>query len=69
MVRKVAAFVGKQVSEEEVLKIADHCSFGSMSKNPAVNNENIAASENEKSEGLKFMRKGKVTDLYYYPKL
>lgn len=61
VVRKVAAFLGKQMSEEEVLKIADHCSFGSMSKNPAVNNESIVAADSGKA-GLKFMRKGKVGD-------
>uniref|UniRef100_A0A0P4VZL1 Sulfotransferase domain-containing protein n=1 Tax=Scylla olivacea TaxID=85551 RepID=A0A0P4VZL1_SCYOL len=62
VVQKVADFLGKQLSAEEVMRIADHCSFGSMSKNKAVNNESIAAPESEKAKGLKFMRKGKVGD-------
>ena len=60
MVQKVAAFLGEKLSAEEVQKIAEHCSFGSMSKNPSVNNESIIAADNEKAEGIKFMRKGKV---------
>nr|UKB93136.1 sulfotransferase 1 family member D1-like protein [Callinectes sapidus] len=62
MVQKVADFLGKELNAEEVMRIADHCSFGSMSKNKAVNNETIIAPENEKAQGMKFMRKGKVGD-------
>ncbi|KAG0726994.1 Sulfotransferase 1 family member D1 [Chionoecetes opilio] len=62
VVKRVAAFLGKEISAKEVLRIADHCSFGSMSKNPAVNNETIVSADSDKSQGLKFMRKGKVGD-------
>ncbi|ROT69903.1 putative sulfotransferase 1 family member D1 [Penaeus vannamei] len=62
VVRKVAKFLGKAVTEEEVERLADHCSFGSMSKNKAVNNEDIMAPSSERTKNIKFMRKGQVGD-------
>ncbi|KAK4317457.1 hypothetical protein Pmani_011460 [Petrolisthes manimaculis] len=66
VVRRVAKFLGRAVSETEVGRLAEHCSFNSMSKNKAVNNENLMAATNESnrsdSGNLKFMRKGKVGD-------
>lgn len=62
MVRKVAKFLGKAVTEEEVEKLADHCSFGSMSKNPAANNSTFMEAPTEAAKGIKFMRKGVVGD-------
>ncbi|XP_066943138.1 luciferin sulfotransferase-like isoform X1 [Macrobrachium rosenbergii] len=62
VIKKIASFLGKSVTEKEVELIADHCSFGSMSKNKAVNNEDIAAAESERGKSIKFMRKGKVGD-------
>ncbi|XP_037777501.1 luciferin sulfotransferase-like isoform X1 [Penaeus monodon] len=62
VVRKVANFLGKAVTEEEVEKLADHCSFGSMSMNKAVNNEDIIAPSSERTKNIKFMRKGQVGD-------
>lgn len=61
VVRKVANFLGKAVTEEEVEKLADHCSFGSMSMNKAVNNEDIIAPSSERTKNIKFMRKGQVS--------
>ncbi|KAK3858164.1 hypothetical protein Pcinc_035623 [Petrolisthes cinctipes] len=61
-VRKVAKFLEKTVSKEEVERLADHCSFSSMSKNKAVNNEDIMAIETERAKNIKFMRKGEVGD-------
>lgn len=62
VVRRVAKFLGRDMSEEEVHRLAQHCSFNSMSKNAAVNNESIMAVQNESknTDNLKFMRKGKV---------
>ncbi|XP_037776960.1 sulfotransferase family cytosolic 1B member 1-like [Penaeus monodon] len=60
VVRKVAKFLGKAVTEEEVERLADHCSFGSMSKNPAANNETFMEAPTEAAKGIKFMRKGVV---------
>lgn len=60
VVQKVAKFLGKALSEEEVKQLTDHCSFSSMSKNKAVNNEQIMAIETERAKGIKFMRKGEV---------
>lgn len=66
MVRRVAKFLGRDVSEEEVDRLAQHCSFNSMSKNAAVNNESIMVpkSESKNTDNLKFMRKGKVCVRY-----
>ncbi|XP_071550990.1 luciferin sulfotransferase-like isoform X2 [Panulirus ornatus] len=66
VVRRVASFLEKTVNEEQVMRIADHCSFGSMSKNKAVNNEDLLSAENERSKDIKFMRKGKVGDWKNY---
>ncbi|KAK3882912.1 hypothetical protein Pcinc_005484 [Petrolisthes cinctipes] len=66
VVRRVAKFLGRAVSETEVGRLAEHCSFNSMSKNKAVNNESLMAATNEsnssESSDVKFMRKGKVGD-------
>ncbi|XP_027208509.1 luciferin sulfotransferase [Penaeus vannamei] len=62
VVMKVAKFLGKAVTEEEVERLADHCSFGSMSKNLAANNETFVEAPTEAAKGIKFMRKGMVGD-------
>lgn len=36
-VRKVATFLNKTLTEEQIQRIADHCSFKSMKDNPATN--------------------------------
>ncbi|VEN44378.1 unnamed protein product [Callosobruchus maculatus] len=41
MIRKVASFLERPLSDEQVVKLRDHLSFDSMKKNPAVNNENL----------------------------
>ena len=56
--------MGKSLSEEEVLKLADHLSFSSMSKNKATNNEFIAGADQESHSKIKFMRKGEVRILF-----
>ncbi|KAL5022099.1 hypothetical protein ScPMuIL_001254 [Solemya velum] len=37
IVRTIASFLGKDLSDEEVLKIVEHCSFENMKNNSAVN--------------------------------
>ncbi|VEN33642.1 unnamed protein product [Callosobruchus maculatus] len=41
MIRKVASFLERPLSDEQVVKLRDHLSFDSMKKNPAVNNEEL----------------------------
>ncbi|XP_077289156.1 luciferin sulfotransferase-like isoform X2 [Arctopsyche grandis] len=63
VIRRVASFLGKPCSEEQLLKLADHLSFENMKKNPAVNYEPVC--EMNKKLGLinaegSFMRSGTV---------
>ncbi|CAH1999714.1 unnamed protein product [Acanthoscelides obtectus] len=65
VIREVADFLEKPLSDEQVSILADHLSFENMKKNPAVNYE-MVISINKKfklteSDG-KFMRSGKVGD-------
>ncbi|XP_071551016.1 luciferin sulfotransferase-like [Panulirus ornatus] len=62
VVREVAEFLGKEVDERKVAWLVHHCSFDEMSKNPAVNNEDLMGDGNEETKGIKFMRKGEVGD-------
>ncbi|XP_058800464.1 luciferin sulfotransferase-like [Phymastichus coffea] len=39
VIRKTAAFYGKQLSDSQVNKLAEHLSFASMKKNPSLNKE------------------------------
>lgn len=63
-IRKTAAFLGKQLTDDEVKNLADYLSFNKMKSNPAVNLEPIL----EKTQGtdflknshLRFIRKGQV---------
>eukprot|EP00092_Neocalanus_flemingeri_P006303 GFUD01006780.1.p1 GENE.GFUD01006780.1~~GFUD01006780.1.p1 ORF type:complete len:286 (+),score=68.68 GFUD01006780.1:1-858(+) len=63
VIRKVATFLDKNLSEADVTVLADHLSFKSMKKNPAVNKEDLFEAIN-KSMGTekKFMRKGETGD-------
>lgn len=57
-IRKIAAFLGKTLTEEQVDRITEHCSFKSMKDNPQTNMLNRGGVR----KGSKFMRKGKVGD-------
>jgi hypothetical protein len=63
VVRKTAQFLGKAMNGEQVNKLADHLSFGSMKSNPAINLENFARIERERyglpeQPDLQFIRQG-----------
>nr|XP_053633850.1 luciferin sulfotransferase-like isoform X3 [Cherax quadricarinatus] len=62
VVRQVAAFLGRDVNEEQVSWLTHHCSFEEMSKNPAVNHETLRMAPTQEAKAIKFMRKGKVGD-------
>nr|CAH7721408.1 unnamed protein product [Callosobruchus chinensis] len=65
VIKKVANFLQKPLSEEQVQILCNHLSFENMKKNPAVNYEMVISINRKykltQSEG-KFMRSGKVGD-------
>uniref|UniRef100_A0A8C4R6B2 Sulfotransferase n=1 Tax=Eptatretus burgeri TaxID=7764 RepID=A0A8C4R6B2_EPTBU len=60
VVWKICKFVGKHLTEEQVLEVVKHSSFKAMKANPSVNKEDLD-SVFDLTKG-KFMRKGKVGD-------
>ncbi|KAL7639246.1 UNVERIFIED_CONTAM: hypothetical protein RMT77_009734 [Armadillidium vulgare] len=62
MIQKVSAFLGKEITKDEVENLANHLSFESMKNNKAVNNDNLIVFPLSKAKRVKFMRKGKVGD-------
>ena len=64
-VKKVAKFLGKTVSDEEVEAVAGHLSFKQMRNNPAVNKEERKKLGLFTGEGC-LMRKGEVGDWKNY---
>lgn len=61
-IRKIANFLGKPITDEQVDKIAAHCNFDSMSKNPMTNYSRSGAVIKVDTVDYGFMRKGKVGD-------
>ena len=60
-VKKVAKFLGKEVTDENIEALVDHLSFKKMKNNPAVNKEDKVGKTLHMSDG-NFMRKGEVGD-------
>lgn len=60
-IRKVANFLNKKLTEEQVMKIAEHCSFKNMKNNTATNMSWLR-DEGFWRKGGGMMRKGKVGD-------
>ncbi|XP_023227898.1 estrogen sulfotransferase-like [Centruroides sculpturatus] len=65
-IEKIATFLGKSLSEDEINRIKDHCCFINMSQNPSVNYEHWENLGIRKKNSEKFMRKGKVGDWQNY---
>lgn len=70
-IRQVAAFLGKDLTEEQVAALDDHLSFNSMKKNPALNLEPILVmmekpSLDKTNPNETFIRKGQVGDWKNY---
>ena len=57
MVKMIAKYLGKTLSDEDVKNICDHCSFESMKRNPSVNYDWLVDMGVSKP-GEPFMRKG-----------
>ncbi|XP_072037926.1 sulfotransferase 1C2-like [Amphiura filiformis] len=71
-VKQTAKFLGKQLTDDVVARIADHCTFAKMKKNLSANpdtlgfNEDDCKKEEKKKAQPSFMRKGKVGDWKNY---
>ncbi|GAB6024027.1 hypothetical protein CHUAL_008749 [Chamberlinius hualienensis] len=61
-IRKIADFLGKQLTEEQVDIVYGHCTFDSMTKNPMANYSNEGAVIKNPNGKTDFLRKGKVGD-------
>eukprot|EP00795_Rhopilema_esculentum_P001673 gene1673-16148_t len=64
-VRKVAEFLGKEITEEQVGILVDHLSFKKMKENKSLNLEAFQDGKTMKKEGS-FIRKGEVGDWKNY---
>lgn len=65
-IRRISEFLGKSFSENDIQKIAYHCSFQKMSANPKVNYSQWKDNGFASKEQTNFMRKGKVGDWKNY---
>jgi len=61
-IEKIANFLGKEISKDQVDQVAQHCNFDSMSKNPMTNYSQGGAAIKAPGCTGSFMRKGKVGD-------
>lgn len=60
-IKKVAAFLQRDLTTEDVQRIAKHCSFDEMKKNPAVNHQWMNDRKLRDLKGAEFLRHGKST--------
>ncbi|GFQ88926.1 sulfotransferase 1E1 [Trichonephila clavata] len=65
-IKKVATFLDRDVSDEEINDIVDHCSFHNMAQNPNVNYQHWDDLGIRKIHEAKFMRKGEIGDWKNY---
>ncbi|XP_059622665.1 sulfotransferase 1B1-like [Phlebotomus argentipes] len=66
VIEKTAEFLGKSLTEDQILELADHLSFSKFSKNPSVNMEKLFQNfetvfgEKQPDKDYNFVRKGAV---------
>ncbi|KAJ1531903.1 hypothetical protein ONE63_000547 [Megalurothrips usitatus] len=69
-IRRTAKFLDRQLSEDDVMKLADYLSFNNMKNNPAVNLELVMAKRRGPDfvprPDMAFIRKGEVGDWKNY---
>ena len=56
-IKKMATYLGRDLSESQLDRLREHLKFDSIEKNPTVNNEGALKSGNLNDE-FKFMRTG-----------
>lgn len=66
-IKKTAAFLGKNVTDEQLVELCEHLKFSKMAANPSVNMEKLLSEETQREDpNYKFIRKGKVGDWINY---
>ncbi|KFM75523.1 Sulfotransferase 4A1, partial [Stegodyphus mimosarum] len=65
-IKRIAEFLNKDLTAQEVFAIANHCSFHNMRHNPSVNYQHWDDLGIRKQTEAKFMRKGEVGDWKNY---
>lgn len=65
VIKKAAAFLGKSVTDEQVLGLCDHLKFSRMAANPSVNMQLLLTNDGT-DPNSRFIRKGKVGDWTNY---
>lgn len=65
VIKRMAKFLNKNVTDEQMQVLAKHLEFSKMAANPAINLEGILNSGNDNPDE-KFIRKGKVGDWKNY---
>ncbi|KAJ8687165.1 hypothetical protein QAD02_022959 [Eretmocerus hayati] len=68
VIRKAADFLGKKLTDGQIVQLGDHLSFSKMAANPSVNYEEVLAHKNGRSKdpNTKFIRKGEIGDWRNY---
>lgn len=61
-VKKLAKFLEKNISEDQIDAIVRHCTFASMSKNISTNYTDVGDTGAFDFKVAKFMRKGEIGD-------
>ncbi|GAB6029293.1 hypothetical protein CHUAL_005058 [Chamberlinius hualienensis] len=64
-IKEIATFLGKQLTEDQVDKVADHCGFNNMSSNKLLNYSQWIT-DGYYLQDRKFMRKGQTGDWKNY---
>lgn len=62
MTNLISEFIGRNLTEETINKIVEHCSFSQMKDNKSVNREDIPLKDCFQTSQKKFMRKGIIGD-------
>jgi len=65
MIKRAAEFLGKSITNEQIIELCEHLKFSKMAANPSVNMQLLLTNE-ENDPNLKFIRKGKVGDWTNY---
>ncbi|XP_014486777.1 PREDICTED: sulfotransferase family cytosolic 1B member 1-like [Dinoponera quadriceps] len=66
-IKKTATFLGKNVTDEQIVELCEHLKFSKMATNPSVNLEKLLSDEaRQEDPNYKFIRKGKVGDWINY---